>query len=130
MGERLEATRPARISGVHRLPRELSLRDARQLREASRRFQLRALACRIAQRNRAALTALGALGVCGFVAALGCLRAGLIGSASYVVAVSGSLSALVASLSVALLGDPRELERRRARAMRKSARSFPEIRLG
>lgn len=108
----------SRIWGVHRLPRELRLRDARRLRQTLPRHTLRTLACRITQRYGKAFTALGVLGMCGFVGALVCFRAGLCSSVTYVIAALSSLLALVVSLTVAILGDPYELARRRARFLR------------
>ena len=105
-----------RVSGIRQLPPERSVRDARQLRALAAPYPLRQLACQMTRRHRAQITALGVAGVCGFVAALACLRTGLWGSVAYVAAVTGSLLALLGSLAVALLGDPYELERLRMRA--------------
>jgi hypothetical protein len=99
--------------------RELSLRDAEQLRRAYARYALRALACRITQRHRATVSLLGVLGVCGFVAAVGCLHLGLLDSEAFFTLVASSLGAFLASLVIAALGDPHELERLRARAARR-----------
>lgn len=97
-------------------PSELSLRDARRLRAVRWRWALRTAACRVTQRHRTALTALGSVGVCGFVAAVSCMQAGLCDAHVYLAGVSGSLSALAASLLLFELGDPHELARLRARA--------------
>lgn len=97
-------------------PHELSLREARQLRRASSRYAWRALACRITRRHRATVQRLGIAGVCGFVAAVCCLHLGVFDSEAYFTLVASSLGALLASLVIAALGDPHELQRLRARA--------------
>jgi hypothetical protein len=117
-GAQRQITPVPRISGVHTLPRELQLRDARRLRKTLPRQTLRTLACRITQRYGSAVRTLGVAGMCGFIAALGCFRTGLCSSATFVIAALVSLLALVVSLTVATLGDPYELARRRARFMR------------
>ena len=77
-----------RVSGIRQLPPERSVRDARQLRALAAPYPLRQLACQMTRRHRAQITALGVAGVCGFVAALACLRTGLWGSVAYVAAVT------------------------------------------
>lgn len=104
-----------RISGIHRLARELQLRDARRLRKALPRHALRTVACRITQRYGKAFSALGMAGIAGFVGALVYFRAGLCSSVTYALVALASLSALIVSLTIAILGDPYELARRRAR---------------
>jgi len=108
-----------RVSGVHMRPRELQLRDALRLRRQTLpRHALRTFACRITRRYGAAFTLMGVAGMCGFIAALFCFRTGLCSSVTYLVAALVSLLALIVCLTIAILGDPYELSRRRARCLR------------
>lgn len=79
-------------------------------------MKARRLACRCVERWAAFIVALGVVGMLGFVAGLIAFVRGQLDGAGFVLATTLSLLVYAGSLLIGHLGDPAELERRRAAA--------------